>query len=294
MKPQDRYIPGVPCWVDTAQPDPERAKAFYGGLFGWELADAMPPESPYRYYVAQLRGGLVAAIGSQGEGAPPHAVWDTYVWVQDADETAARVRSAGGTVVREPYDVFDAGRTAVFEDTGGARFCVWQAGTHRGAAIVNEHGSVNFNDLHTRDPERAASFYGAVFGWELLGAGFGTMWALPGYGDFLEERRPGTREGMAAMGAPARFEDVVGSVIRIRDDDHDTPEHWGVTFGVDDADAIAARAAALGGKVLVPPFDAPWVRLTVIADPQGAIFTATKFVPENKDLAQHAGAASAA
>jgi hypothetical protein len=57
-----------------------------------------------------------------------------------------------------------------------------------------------------------------------------------------------------------------------------------VTFGVDDADAIADQAAALGGNVVVPPFDAPWIRSTVIADPQGATFTANKFVPENKDL----------
>jgi uncharacterized protein len=32
----------------------------------------------------------------------------------------------------------------------------------------------------------------------------------------------------------------------------------------------------------VPPFDAPWVRMTVIADPDGAQFTASRFVPENR------------
>jgi hypothetical protein len=35
--------------------------------------------------------------------------------------------------------------------------------------------------------------------------------------------------------------------------------------------------------VVVPPFDAPWIRTTVIADPAGATFTATQFVPENKE-----------
>ena len=40
----------------------------------------------------------------------------------------------------------------------------------------------------------------------------------------------------------------------------------------------------LGGQVVVPPMDAPWVRTTVISDPQGATFVASKFVPENKDL----------
>ena len=70
----------------------------------------------------------------------------------------------------------------------------------------------------------------------------------------------------------------------IADDQGDVPAHWSVTFAVDDADATADRAAALGGQVVVPPFDAPWVRMTVITDPQGATFTASKFVPENKDL----------
>ena len=94
------------------------------------------------------------------------------------------------------------------------------------------------------------------------------------------------------MGAPERFEDVVASVAPIADDQPDVPSHWGLTFAVDDADAIAARAAELGGRVIVPPFDAPWVRMTVVSDPQGATFTASKFVPENKDLQPSAGTAA--
>ena len=216
----------------------------------------------------------------------PAATWNTYVWVESADETAAKVRAAGGTVLTEPFDVCDAGRMAVFADPEGAAFCVWQAGAHRGATVVNEHGSVNFNDLHTRDPEGAKAFYGAVFGWEALDVGGAEMWALPAYGDFLEARTPGMRADMAEMGAPAGFENVVASISPIGADQPDTPAHWGVTFAVDDADAIAARAAELGGKVVVAPFDAPWVRMTVIADPQGATFTASQFVPENKDLSR--------
>jgi predicted enzyme related to lactoylglutathione lyase len=294
MSDPDRYIPGVPCWIDTTQPDPEAAVAFYGGLFGWELEDAMPPEAPGRYYMARLGGRDVAAVSSQQEGAPSTAVWNTYVWVTDADETARKVRDAGGDVLSAPFDVPGAGRMAVFADPAGAAFCVWQAREHRGAAVVNEPGSLNFNDLRTRDLDGARSFYGSVFGWEVLDIGGGLAWALPGYGDFLEQRTPGTRENMAQMGAPERFEDVVASVAELGADEADVPSHWGVTFGVDDADAIAARAADLGGRVVVPPFDAPWVRTTIIADPQGATFTATKFVPENKDLSESPGASSTA
>jgi uncharacterized protein len=294
MSEPDRYIPGVPCWIDTTQPDPDAAAAFYGGLFGWALEDAMPPGSPGRYLVARLPGGDVAAISSQQEGAPPTAVWNTYVWVTDADETARKVRDAGGAVLSEPFDVPGAGRMAVFADPTGAAFCAWQAREHRGAAVVNEPGSLNFNNLRTRDVDGARAFYGAVFGWEVLDIGAGLAWALPGYGDFLEQRTPGMREGMAQMGAPERFEDVVASLIPIADDEPDVPSHWGLTFAVEDADAIASRAAELGGRVVVPPFDAPWVRTTVIADPAGATFTASKFVPENKDLAESPGAARSA
>ena len=41
MPERDGYIAGVPCWVDTSQPDPDAAADFYGGLFGWEFEDAM-------------------------------------------------------------------------------------------------------------------------------------------------------------------------------------------------------------------------------------------------------------
>jgi uncharacterized protein len=281
MSNQDRYIPGVPCWIDMTPPDPEAAVAFYGGLFGWEFEDVAPAGAGH-YYIGRLRGGDVGAIGSAPQGVPPAAAWNTYVWVDDAGATAAKVREAGGRVLAEPMDVGDAGRMAVFADPAGASFVVWQPKRHRGAEIVNEHGSVNFNDLHTPDLEGAAAFYGAVFGWEALGESFGSYWVLSAYGDFLEARTPGRRENMAAMGAPPRFDETVASLVPAAEGE---PAHWAVTFAVDDADAIAARAVELGGQVVAAPVDAPWVRTTVITDPQGATFTASQFVPENKDLA---------
>jgi predicted enzyme related to lactoylglutathione lyase len=285
MPDRDGYIPGVPCWVDTSQPDPEAAVAFYSALFGWEFEDVMPPGAPGKYFIARIRGRDVAAVGSQPEGAPPAALWNTYVWVESADDAAARVSQAGGRVLTEPFDVSDAGRMAVFLDPEGAAFCVWQAKDHKGAQIVNEPGSLNFNGLNTRDTDGAKSFYRSVFGWKTLALGGGTeMWSLPGYGEYLEQSNPGLRKNMADSGAPAGFEDVVAAINPIADDQPELPPHWSVTFAVDDADATAARAAELGGEVLAPPFDAPWVRMTVIADPQGASFIASKFVPENRDL----------
>ena len=278
MPERDGYIPGVPCWVDSNQPDPGAAAEFYAGLFGWEVEDVMPPGS--EYFMARIRGNDVAAIGAIPAGAPARAVWNTYIWVDDVDETATKVREAGGTVLREPFDIEGFGRMAVFADPEGAAFSVWQAREHKGARVVNEAGALNFNGLGTRNVEGAKAFYGAVFGWQTMSVGGGNeMWTLPGYGDHLEESTPGLREMVAEMGGPAGFEDVVASINPLPDD---VPPHWSVTFATDDADATAAKATELGGTVVMPPIDAPWVRMTVIADPAGATVIASQFVPENR------------
>ncbi len=284
MPEREGYIPGVPCWVDTTQPDPGSALAFYGGLFGWEFENMMPGGSEVEYFIGRIRGGDVAAVSSLPAGAPPRAMWNTYIWVASADETAARARDAGGRVAMEPFDVMDSGRMAVLTDPEGAVFCVWEAKNHKGAKVVNEHGSLNFNTLSTRDPEGAKAFYGAVFGWTTLTLGAGVMWTLPGYGDHLEESTPGLREQMTAMGAPGDFIDVVAALNPIADDESETPANWGVTFASDDIDATAAKVKDLGGQIVAGPVDAPWTRIAVIKDPQGATFIASQFVFENRDL----------
>jgi predicted enzyme related to lactoylglutathione lyase len=244
----------------------------------------MPDGSEGSYFIGRIRGGDVAAIGTVPEDAPPMAMWNTYVWVDNVDETVATARAAGGRVISEPFDVMDSGRMAVLTDPEGATFCVWEAKEHKGAKVVNEHGALNFNGLATRNPEGAEAFYGAVFGWRILTLPSGVMWALPGYSDHLEAASPGLRQQMVEMGAPDGFIDVVAALDPIAADDSTSPAHWSVTFGVDDIDATATKAKELGGDVVAGPFDAPWTRMSVIKDPQGATFIASQFVPENKDL----------
>jgi uncharacterized protein len=281
---RDGYPPGVPCWVDTAQPDPEAAVRFYGGLFGWEFEDRMPADSPGRYFVARLHGRDVAAVGSQPEGAPPAAVWNTYIGVASAADTATQVKAAGGTALTDPLDVLDAGRMGVFADPAGAMFCVWQPDRHRGAQLVNEPNTWNWSDLNTRDPKGAQAFYGAVFGWQADAAdletlGF-TFWRRPGYGDFLAMGDPDLRRRQADAGVPPGFADAIAAFVVIAADRAaEVASHWSVTFAVDDTDAAAERAVELGGRVVSPPVDTPPVRRAVLADPQGAVFAVNTYTP---------------
>ena len=282
MREREMYPPGVPCWIDTMQPDPDAATEFYGGLFGWKFENGAPEGSPGPYYIAQIDDLNVAAIGGPPDSGSPAPFWNPYTSVESADRTAARVKKAGGQVLSEPMDVPGAGRMAVFADTEGAVFSAWEPAEFIGAQLVNEHGTWNFSELNTRDPKAATRFYGAVFDWEVIEFGMGdssfTFFILPGYGDFLAKSNPQMQEGIEAGGAPAEFANVVAWLIPATRDQNDPP-HWSVTFAVDDADAAASRAEALGGTVLVPPFDAEPVRMTVIRDPQGAVFTASKYQP---------------
>lgn len=280
VREREGFPPGVPCWIDTEQPDPEAAAAFYGGLFGWRLTERLPANAGLRYLVGTLNGEDVAAIGSTPPSSPPNPAWNTYIGVASADEAVARVRHAGGTVTT-PLDLSTAGRMAVCTDPSGAIFRLWEPRALKGAQVVNAPGSWNFSELNTNDPEGAKRFYGAVFGWEADEVDFGSitgiMVRLPGYADFLEQFDPGIRQRHADFGAPPGFSDCVAWILPLHGDD--ASPHWSVTFAVDDTDAVAARARELGGTLLIEPFDIPPVRSAVIRDPQGAVFTANSFNP---------------
>jgi predicted enzyme related to lactoylglutathione lyase len=251
MAERDHYPIGVPCWVDTVQPDPQAAARFYGPLFGWEF------EGPGDYLEARVRGRLVAGI-AQAPDTVPTAVWTTYVRVDDVEDALGRAGVAGGATFMGPLDAAPAGRLGLLSDPGGVVLGVWQPGGRAGAQLVNEPGSWTMSALHTDDPERAEAFYGAVFGWRLepmAGAPI-SLWRLPGYVGG-EPQQPVPRDVVAVM-TPT-------------DDAAAVPPHWAVDFWVEDADAIAQHAAALGGTVLMPPTDTPGFRNAVIADPQGGV-----------------------
>ena len=282
---RNTYPSGVPCWIDTAQPDPESAVAFYRGLFDWEFVDRMPADVAGQYFLAQLRGRDVAAVGSVREGMPTTPVWSTYIAVHSADDAAAKVEEAGGTTLMEPFDVLDAGRMATFADPFGAVFSVWEANQHIGAQLVNEPNTWNWSDLNTRDPEGCKAFYGAVFGWEAdtvdFGYGQATMFRRPGYGHILDLKDPDLRRRQAAAGWPTGFEDTIGWIRPMTADQfpEDLPPHWSVTFAVDDTDAMVQRATELGGAVEMPAMDFGEIRIAALRDPQGAGFLVSRYQP---------------
>jgi uncharacterized protein len=271
MSPTRTYPDGVPSWVDTEQPDPEAAQSFYGRLFGWTFETVSPPGTPL-YVIASLDGREVAGLAA-AQDQP--AAWNTYVAVDDADATAARVLATGGELLTDPFDPGPAGRTAFCRDPVGAEFRLWQAGRRLGAQAVNEPGTWNFSYLHT-DQRDEIEFYVQLFGWALDDLGFAPMVRRPGYGDYLEATiDPDIRARHHAGGAPPGFSDAIGFVVPL---EPGMRPHWHVAFSVADRDATVESARRLGAEVLGAE-DTQWTRTALIRDPQGAVLTASQFTP---------------
>ena len=94
------YPQGVPCWVDTAQPDVEAATEFYGGIFGWTFEDAMPPGAPGRYAITKLDGQDVGAIA--GPGRVPRLEHLHFRRRRTCRSTATGVCWSHGAIWRRP------------------------------------------------------------------------------------------------------------------------------------------------------------------------------------------------
>ena len=249
----DKYAPGSFCWIELGTTDQNAAKSFYGSLFGWSPNDV--PMGPNDFYTMfQLEGRTAAAgytlrPGQRTLGVPPH--WMIYVAVDSADAAAARAKELGGTVLAEPFDVFDAGRMAVLQDPTGTVFCVWQPKQNTGTGIRGVEGTLCWADLSTPDASRATEFYSGLFGWQIT---------------------PGENDPSGYLHIK-NGEEFIGGIPPAAHRNAQMPPHWLAYFLVNDCHASAAKAKELGAQFHLAPMVMENVgTMAVLADPQGATF----------------------
>ncbi len=114
-----------------------------------------------------------------------------------------------------------------------------------------DHGTFYWNELMTRDAEKAKAFYAATLGWT-----FDAM-PMPQGGTYWVAKASDKPAGGIFTMDNGQFENV--------------PEHWFAYIAVDDVDASAIRAEAAGGKIRRPAFDVPGVgRIVILEDSNGA------------------------
>ena len=243
------------AWVDLTTKDPAAARDFYGRLFGWNME--VNPDPQYGgYALAKINGQDAAGIGGTQMADQPSA-WSVYIGTKDVDALAEQVKSAGGNVIAEPFDVGVQGRMAVFQDPTGAFISAWQ-GTRMGGFQSQGANAFGWADLNARGVDKALPFYQQVFGWTLKPSGS----AEQPYTEFQVD-------GESFAGATEMLPMVPA----------ETPSYWMVYFTVDDVDATHRKAIEAGARELVAPLDFPGGRMSIVSDPQGAAFGLMSLAP---------------
>ena len=240
----ERYPDGTFCWVDLGTVDPAAAKAFYGGLLGWEFDD-LPTGDKGTYTICRLDGKAVAGLYDQAE----ETSWGSYIKLDAVDRAAGRARELGAQVLVEPFDAPGGGRVATVRDPAGAAVSLSRPGDHFAAEVVNQDGAWTWNELVAPDLGEATSFYGELLGWAaapIPGAVARTSFSL---GELL------VGGGHAPIGP------------------EDPTPRWTISFWVADADRCVERTTELGGGVVLAPMDIPVGRFAIVSDPGGAAFT---------------------
>ena len=239
-----------PAWVDLSSSDAAGSREFYSRLFGWTIE--VSPDPQYGgYAIARIGDEDVAGIGPAQSPEAPTA-WSLYIGAPDAEEVAAKVKAAGGTVVVPPFDVGGQGRMAVFQDPTGAFISAWQPQAMHGFRSGTRH-TFGWAELNSRGIERATPFYNQVFGWTAKTSEMGE--GAPPYTEF--------QLGGTSIAGGMEMNPMVPAEV---------PSYWMVYFNVDDVDGSLAQAVAAGAKEILGAQDFPGGRFAILSDPQGAVF----------------------
>ncbi|HEV8323064.1 MAG TPA: VOC family protein [Myxococcota bacterium] len=112
--------------VEISSRDLERAKLFFGQVFGWTYQVSMPNYAVIQSGLKPGDYGCAGAVMPVPVGMPGPTV-TVYVQVDDVDAALGRVAAAGGQVLGQKMEVPGYGWFAPFRDLDGNVMCVWKA-----------------------------------------------------------------------------------------------------------------------------------------------------------------------
>lgn len=242
---------GKVIWVEMVTPDLAAARKFCAGLFGWSFRDV--PSGKTAYAVALLGNRPIA--GLLQKAVPPveprKPAWLTFLAVRDVDAATRTAVEKGARVVIKPRSVPRRGRQAVLADPEGAPFALLASSSGDPSDYLAAPGDWIGRSLLVKDADKEAAFYQQLLGCDVFD--------LPS--DDGVEHLVLSSDGFARA-----------SVNDFRKDSLRRYPHWVNFVRVVDAAGATARAVSLGGTVLVEPHvDRHGGRLSVVADPAGAL-----------------------
>ena len=243
---------GKVIFAELVTPDLAAAKQFYAALFGWTFQDIQAGATEYAE--ASLDGRPVAGLIHRDvpAGDPKQPAWLSFLAVSDVAAAEKAAVKQGAKVLFPPRAIPERGVEAVFADPQGAVFAVLASASGDPPDVLAAPGEWIWSSLMTSDPDTDAAFYQTLFDYEVFD--------LPADG--------GAQHLLLASGDYARA--TVNALPATLPNAH---PHWLNYVRVDDVAKTAAKAVALGGRVLVEPrMDRQGGQVAVVADPQGAPF----------------------
>lgn len=254
--PRMPQLQGNPIWFDLATPDPQGAKDFYTGLFGWEWAD-VPMSGGNTYHMAIKDDANIAGMSANDDDNGIAGVWISSVYADDAEQTVKRIEANGGSVLSGPHNADGWGVTARVSTPEGAVFGIWQSLKGYGADIFGEPGSVCWVEYHTHDLEAAKEFYTVVFG--------------AGFEEFKMQLDDGFGEEFSLTMLDLGGDQQHCAFVQLPD--ASSPASWATYFMTEDIHASVAKAQSLGAELAFGVMDVPPGSFAVMVDPQGVRFS---------------------
>ncbi|MGX7894768.1 VOC family protein [Tsuneonella sp. HG222] len=108
-------------WNDLWSPDPAKAAALYGELFGWRQEGSMPMGEQGDYLFLYRGEGMIGAAGPATPGGRGPR-WDIYIGVDDIDRAAQAVEAGGGKLTGEIQQIPGGDYSVHAQDPQGAAF----------------------------------------------------------------------------------------------------------------------------------------------------------------------------
>jgi predicted enzyme related to lactoylglutathione lyase len=242
------------CWVDVAVPNPAETHTFFSELFGWGRR-VRPTEEAQAYSIMTLEGHHIAGV-CEVEGSETSR-WMNYLLVDDLAAATAKAESLGGEILKRDLEIATFGVMTVVQDPTGAIFSLWES--KRGERkLPHRHGTVCWNELVTKDLDKAKAFYSKLAGWTHRETRFGDLC----YTIF-------EKDGDDACGAMSLSDAANDKSV----------SNWIVYFTVDNCEESTRLCQELGGTVGQAPFEVEGLgRCALLSDPSGGTFGILEFV----------------
>jgi uncharacterized protein len=248
--PSGEHHAGKMIWADLVTPDLGAAEKFYGGLFGWTFQRI--PAGAVNYAVVMLDGRPIGGVVEKAIPAGQHrqSAWLTFLATGDLDNVKKNAVAHGAKVLADIKSYPLRGRQCVLSDPEGAVFALLASGSGDPPDYLPATGDWIWSSLPAKDAGAEAAFYQNLLGYDVfeLPSDDGLQHLILSTDNYARASANDLEQGSARRHS-----------------------HWLNFVRVQNAAESAAKAVAMGGRVLVEPrVDRHGGMLAVVADPAGA------------------------